>query len=108
MPHESGVMPMRLRLRAGFIAAKVSARLSARRRWGCLILFLCAVAGSVWLVVELPLVVFSFFFPDVWCVAFFSFLTISADAPGKQSTSVVAQVTISEEAGGGVEPPSND
>jgi hypothetical protein len=62
------------------IAVKVPARLSARRIWGCLILFFSAVAGGgVWL---------GFFFfcsfrlPDAWSVAFFSFLTSSVDAPG--------------------------
>ena len=45
MPHESGVMPLRLRLGAESIAVKVPARLSARRIWGCLILFFSAVAG---------------------------------------------------------------
>ena len=51
MPHESGVMPLRLRLGAESIAAKVPARLSARRIEGCLILLFSAVAGGgVWLV----------------------------------------------------------
>ena len=49
MPHESGVMPLRLRLGAESIAAKVPARLSARRIGGCLILLFSAVAGGVWL-----------------------------------------------------------
>jgi hypothetical protein len=52
LPHESGVMPLRLRLGAESNGSQgVSARLSARRIWGCLILFFSAVAGGgVWLV----------------------------------------------------------
>ena len=96
MPQESGVMPQRLRLGADFRIAKVSARLSARRIWGCLILFFCVVAGSAWLVVWLLMVVFSFFFSDVWLVAAFSFLTTSGDAPGKQA-SVFVRVDILQE-----------
>ena len=57
MPHESGVMPLRLRLGAEAIAAKVPARLSARRIEGCLILLFSAVAGGA-----VCLVVCFFFF----------------------------------------------
>ena len=94
MPHESGVMPLRLRLGAEFKAAKVSARRSARRMWGCLIFFFAAVAGGgVWLVICF----FCFFcFPDAWSVALFSFLTTSVDALGEQSTSVFERVGMSE------------
>ena len=88
MPHESGVMPLRLRLGAESIAVKVPARLSARRIWGCLILFFSAVAGGgVWLSCFFFCFFCSFRLPEAWSVAFFSFLTTSVDAPGEQSTS---------------------
>ena len=90
MPHESGVMPLRLRFGAESIAAKVPARLSARRIGGCLILLFSAVAGGGWLVVCFLFFCFFFCFfcsPGAWSVAI-SFLTTSVDAPGEQSTSV--------------------
>ena len=75
MPHESGVMPLRLRLGAESIAVKVPARLSARRIWGCLILFFSAVAGGgVWLSCFFFCFFCSFRLPEAWSVAFFSFL----------------------------------
>ena len=96
MPHESGVMPLRLRLGAESIAVKVPARLSASRIWGCLILFCSAVAGGgVWLVFFFFCFFCSFHLPDAWSVAFFSFLTTSVEAPGEQSTYVFVCVNIS-------------
>ena len=73
LPHESGVMPLRLRLGAASSrAAKVSARLSARWIEGCLNLFFRAVAGAVrWLL----WLFFSTFTSAVTSVACLSFLT---------------------------------
>jgi hypothetical protein len=56
LPHESGVMPLRLRLGAESIAVKVPARLSLV---GLLLLLLTVFC--------------SFRLPDAWSVAFFSF-----------------------------------
>ena len=76
MPHESGVMPLRLRLGAAFITANVSARLSARWIDGCLHLFLCAVAGALLWLLWLLWLFFSTFTPAIMGVACFSFLTL--------------------------------
>ena len=76
MPHESGVMPLRLRLGAASTAAKVFARLSARWIEGCLHLFLCAVAGALRWLLWLLWLFFSTFTPAITSVACFSFLTL--------------------------------
>ena len=76
MPHESGVMPLRLRVGAAFITALVSARLSARWIEGCLHLFLCAVAGALRWLLWLLWLFFSTFNPAIMGVACFSFLTL--------------------------------
>ena len=76
MPHESDVMPLRLRLGAASRAAKVFARLSARWIEGCLHLFLCAVAGALRWLLWLLWLFFSTFTPGITSVACFSFLTL--------------------------------
>ena len=69
-------MPLRLRVGAAFISAKVSARLSARWIEGCLHLFLCAVAGALRWLLWLLWLFFSTFTPAIMGVACFSFLTL--------------------------------
>ena len=88
MPHESGVMPLRLRVGAAFISAKVSARLSARWIEGCLHLFLCAGAGALLWLLWLLWLFFSTFTPAIMGVACFSFLTLGEQ--GDSSFTVVA------------------
>ena len=91
MPHESGVMPLRLRVGAAFITALVSARLSARWIEGCLHLFLCAVAGALRWLLWLLWLFFSTFTPAIMGVACFSFLTL-----GEQGDSSFTGVALAE------------
>ena len=84
-------MPLRLRLGAASIAAKVFARLSARWIEVCLHLFLCVVAGALRWLLWLLLLFFSTFTPGITSVACVSFLTLGEQGEGDSSFTVAEE-----------------